>query len=320
MHNGIPFILILSCFIVYTLASKGNQQPVFLQCVDQCTDSQCPTTLPLSLRLLFWSCRENCQYNCMQAITDKAIEHADEVMQYYGKWPFYRWLGIQEPASVLFSIGNGLVHHHYYHVLKQRIPNNYYLKRAMLVYALLGMNAWVWSTVFHARDTSVTEKLDYFSAGLLILYSLYYALRRLLYIRNTPWLIALIFVTCYSMHVSYLSLIRFDYGYNMLASVVVGLIQLSLWVGWSIRQYTVETSRRSFAYMALISVVGVAIAMSLELLDFPPLGRILDAHSLWHLSTIPLMMLWYKFVLVDTQHEMKHHKSAVTTLPAPPKQ
>ena len=31
------------------------------------------------------------------------------------------------------------------------------------------MNAWLWSTVFHARDLPWTEKLDYFSAAALII-------------------------------------------------------------------------------------------------------------------------------------------------------
>ncbi|CAO3622467.1 unnamed protein product [Cunninghamella blakesleeana] len=312
-------LLILSCFLIYCYASRGNEQPIYIECVDCCYNTQCPTDLSLPLRLLFWSCKDNCKYNCMQAITNKAIEDGTEIFQYHGKWPFYRFMGIQEPASVIFSIGNGIVHYKYYHILKKQIPNNYYLKSNMMVYSIFGMNAWVWSTVFHARDTSLTEKLDYFSAGLLILYSLYFAILRLFYIKQAPLLFTLIFMVCYFMHVFYLSVIRFDYGYNMLASVVVGLLQLSLWVGWSIRQYISSScsTRRPFAYLAFLSVVGVAIAMSLELLDFPPLWRVFDAHSLWHLSTIPLMYLWYQFVLLDTNHELKYHKSSVTiTIPS----
>lgn len=40
-------------------------------------------------------------------------------------------------------------------------------------------------------------------------------------------------------------------------------------------------------------------AMSLELLDFPPLGRILDAHALWHAATVPIGVLWYDFLIED---------------------
>lgn len=32
------------------------------------------------------------------------------VPQFYGKWPFERFLGMQEPASVVFSIVNFLSH------------------------------------------------------------------------------------------------------------------------------------------------------------------------------------------------------------------
>lgn len=199
------------------------------------------------------------------------------------------------------------------------------------MYAMAGMNAWVWSTVFHARDNAWTEKMDYFSAGLLILYSFYYAVRRIFYLKQTPWILVCVCVVCYLAHVIYLSLIRFDYGYNMLASVVVGVLQLLLWVCWSTRQYMVRlpqndltgngngggASRRGFAYMAFVSVAGVGVAMALELLDFPPLARVLDAHSLWHLSTIPLMVVWYRFVLADVKHEIKHYKSSVTAFSIP---
>ena len=32
----------------------------------------------------------------------------------------------------------------------------------------VNLNAWLWSTIFHSRDFPLTEKLDYFSAGALI--------------------------------------------------------------------------------------------------------------------------------------------------------
>lgn len=32
----------------------------------------------------------------------------------------------------------------------------------------------------------------------------------------------------------------------------------------------------------------------LELLDFPPLFWVLDAHAIWHLSTIPVNVLFYR--------------------------
>lgn len=35
------------------------------------------------------------------------------------------------------------------------------------------INAWIWSVVFHARDTPWTERLDYFCAFSMVLFSLF---------------------------------------------------------------------------------------------------------------------------------------------------
>ena len=37
------------------------------------------------------------------------------------------------------------------------------------------INAWFWSTVFHAKDSDITEKLDYFCAFSMVLFSFYSA-------------------------------------------------------------------------------------------------------------------------------------------------
>ncbi|KAI9312621.1 Per1-like protein [Dichotomocladium elegans] len=293
----------------FCTASRGNVEPEFVACLDQCTITSCPSRLPFTLRLMQWDCPENCRYTCMQQITARALQDGTAVYQYYGKWPFTRLWGIQEPASVLASIGNGLVHYHYYQILRREIPNVYYMKPFMLVFSLIGMNAWVWSTVFHARDTPLTEKLDYFSAGLFILYSLYYAVIRLFHIKNRA-VIRLLTVTIAGLflaHVSYLSFYKFDYGYNMLASVIVGSLQLVAWVGWAVWQYLQRDNgtRKRYAYLVIVSVVGTAAAMSLELFDFAPWWQVFDAHSLWHFSTIPLMVLWYRFILLDTPTELR---------------
>lgn len=44
-------------------------------------------------------------------------------------------------------------------------------------------------------------------------------------------------------------------------------------------------------YKLWVVVVGGALAMLVEIYDFPPYKRHIDAHSLWHASTIPLMSL-----------------------------
>ncbi|XP_045426762.1 post-GPI attachment to proteins factor 3 isoform X2 [Pipistrellus kuhlii] len=39
--------------------------------------------------------------------------------------------------------------------------------------AQVSLNAWFWSTVFHTKDTALTEKMDYFCASTVILHSIY---------------------------------------------------------------------------------------------------------------------------------------------------
>lgn len=52
----------------------------------------------------------------------------------------------------------------------------------------------------------------------------------------------------------------------------------------------------------LVFLVLVHVAVLLEVKDFPPIAGIYDAHSLWHLATVPLSILWYSFVLGDVEY------------------
>ncbi|KAJ2962830.1 hypothetical protein NQZ79_g2131 [Umbelopsis isabellina] len=301
-------LLAMTLVIPAALASTGDQSPVYRSCVAECTAKSCPRPIPLHLRALFWTCEHECKYECMQSITQAAIANDQRIHQYHGKWPFYRLVGMQEPASILFSILNGVMHYKYLPVLQRQIPNSYPLKKLYIGWSIVGINTWVWSTVFHMRDFPLTEKLDYFSAGFGILYSLYLAIIRLFYVRNTLIIKAMttVFAAMFIAHVSYLSFVRFDYGYNMLACVVIGSIQTSLWLWWSMLQYTPwgEPKRRSYAWIAGFCVVAVSCAMSLEVFDFPPWFGVIDAHSLWHAATIPLVAVWYTFLLKDTSYEL----------------
>jgi hypothetical protein len=254
----------------------------------------------------------------MQTLTDKAIVEDTPIYQYFGKWPFYRIYGIQEPASVLFSIGNGLVHLYFFQVFQKQVPQGYYLKPFLLMYTTIGMNAWFWSTVFHSRDVKFTELMDYFSAGLFVSYTFYFALLRVCRIRQRLYikLLGMLFIGVYVAHVSYLTCVVFDYVYNMAANVVMGVCQLVTWMGWFLWQ-VLNKQVRPYAHLVLLPGLGVVAALGLELFDFPPLWRVLDAHSLWHFSTIPLSILWYQFLIEDMHYEtqLSNHYTSINLLP-----
>ncbi|KAI8987980.1 Per1-like protein [Mycotypha africana] len=304
-------LLLLFSIVTICAASYGDQQYVYRHCVADCASRTDISELPFYLRLLRWNVQQNCGYHCMHQITQRAIQENTNIYQYHGKWPFYRLYGIQEPASVLFSILNGLMHLRYFQIIRRQVNELYQpLKTYYLITSIIGMNAWLWSTVFHTRDTPFTEKMDYFSAGLYIFYGLCVAVIRIFGLqrrKRATMLISGWTAVCavlYIAHVTYLSSrSRFDYGYNMKACIAVGSLQTTLWLNWSILQYTRwgKKEQRPFAWMAGLSVVLVSCAMCLEVFDFPPYKGVLDAHSLWHASTIPLAPLFYKFLLKDAE-------------------
>jgi len=109
--------------------------------------------------------------------------------------------------------------------------------------------------------------------------------------------ISLAFVSYYINYFAYLSVGRFNYAFNMMVNVATGVIAA---VGWFVWCHFVRT-RRPYFRRVLRFYVLMALAMSLELLDFPPILWILDAHALWHLATVPLAALYYEWVFLDVR-------------------
>jgi len=159
--------------------------------------------------------------------------------------------------------------------------------------------------------------LDYFSAGLVILYSLFFTVVRLFHLYPQAsssftrlqdsaykyW--AALCALLYIGHISYLTLLpRFDYTYNMAANLVIGLVHNALWLlyPWgSIRLFPGRDKqyRPGFALQPALFVLLTTLATTLELFDFPPWYRTVDAHALWHLATVPIVPLWYDFLVKD---------------------
>ncbi|KAI8999119.1 Per1-domain-containing protein [Trametes punicea] len=311
MKNVISCLAFLLTLVSSTQASSGDRAEDFRSCVSLCESRTCEgglpaISLPLAMRLTGWTCIDDCKYQCMHLITDRAIQHGTRVQQYYGKWPFWRFAGMQEPASVLFSLFNLMAHAAGARKLQSRVPDGHPIKKYYLLFAFVSMNAWIWSAVFHTRDLPTTEKLDYFSAAAAILYALYYTVVRLFHLYPTEashltashgsslkssTLVAWTIVcSCAFLgHISYLTLLpRFDYTYNMVFNLIIGLAHNLLWLCYSlpprlslIRRYAgrPKSYRPAHAAKPAIFALLTTAATALELFDFPPWGRIIDAHS-----------------------------------------
>ncbi|KAL2369696.1 hypothetical protein RJZ57_005889 [Blastomyces gilchristii] len=308
---------ILAFLISRSTASLGDMLPDFKECVMICKTENCgsgKTSIPLHLRLLLWDCPAECDYTCQHIITDRRVNRdppmLDPVVQFHGKWPFYRTLGMQEAFSVIFSFMNLLAHHHGMSRVRESIPPSYPLRRFYLAFGYFGLASWVFSMVFHTRDLPLTEKLDYYGAGASVMYGLYLSVVRILRLDQTrprykPTLLrywTLICTGLYIAHVSYLSFWSWNYTYNMAANVAVGIVQNFLWTWFSISRY--RKYMKSWTAWPGMIVAWIIVAMSLELLDFPPLYGLIDAHSLWHLGTVVPTAWWYSFLVRDAQDDI----------------
>ena len=237
----------------------------------------------------------------------------DPILQYHGKWPFYRFMGMQEPFSVLFSLMNLLAHQQGMANIRQYIPSRYPLRPYYLLLGYLGLASWTFSMIFHTRDFSISEKADYFAAGASVLYGLYYTPIRIFRLdqekpvkkRLLQWW-TVFCVALYAGHVVYLTMWRWDYTYNMAANVAAGIVQHLLWSWFSIMRY--RRLQKIWAAWPGLIVAWIVLAMSFELLDFPPLWGMIDAHSLWHLGTVVPTLWWYSFLIRDAQEDMANER------------
>jgi len=225
--------------------------------------------------------------------------YIEPIQQFHGKWPFYRFMGMQEPFSVVFSLLNFLAHDWGMTQLRAALPAHYSLRPYYLLFGYFGLASWTFSMLFHTRDFALTEKLDYFAAGASVMYGLYYTPIRIFRLeaddqpvkRSVLRLWTALCVLLYLAHISYLTFWRFDYTYNMAANVVVGIVQNLLWSWFSVTRY--RKLKRAWAAWPGLIVAWIILAMSFELFDFPPWAGMLDAHSLWHAGTVVPTVWWY---------------------------
>lgn len=136
-------------------------QLCFPQCNSSSNTGPWYTQEPLCLQWQKWGCQGDCRYHCMVNRERERETLGQPPLKYHGKWPFKRLLGIQEPASVAFSVLNLAMHFHgwisffitLYYKLPLREDKTAYYEYVGLwhIYGFLSMNSWFWSAVFHTR-------------------------------------------------------------------------------------------------------------------------------------------------------------------------
>jgi hypothetical protein len=258
---------------------------------------------------LLWSCHSECEYRCMWWAEGERASAGNPSVQYYGKWPFIRLFGVQEPLSVGLSAANLVVHARGLSEYRRRVPPTtsgsvgYPVRSLWVLHGATMVVAWLCAMVFHTRDTYLTEKLDYFSATAGIMMAPLVSILRMLP-HGTPAAvsggIAVAFVVGYIRYVYVMmSLRQFDYGFHGRYNAVWVVLMVPLWCGW----WAWSRATHPHAWKAALFAVAVPICAAAELFEFPPIAAALDAHAVWHALTVPLAGLWWAFLTDDAVFE-----------------
>jgi len=240
-------ILVLISITTLSFASVGDEHPYMSTCRPQCEkerecnkpDNSFEREVPFWLKLLAWDCKSDCSYQCMRNHTIKRKIEGRDVLQYHGKWPFIRVLGMQELFSSLFSFGNAVPNFIYFFKIKNHTPDGYHLKNILLIFAISNVFTWTFSTIFHARDIKLTEALDYYFSDIAWAFISAWTTIRVFDLRSklSILVVFLLFgaIVCHLIY--YLTFIKFDYGYNTRVSIGIACWQSALWFYWCYKNY-----------------------------------------------------------------------------------
>ncbi|XP_064647861.1 post-GPI attachment to proteins factor 3-like [Lineus longissimus] len=308
LPSFLPLVVILSLLLVTVMASAGDRSLVYKRCLSNCKYINClgvsdevfASAQPVYLRWLQWGCLDECKYECMWQAVDAYEKDGSKIPQFHGKWPFIRLLGIQEPASVIASLLNFLSVTLGMMVFWKTVPSYSPMYFVWNFYGFVCLNAWFWSTIFHCRDLEFTERLDYFTALSLVMSStLCFCLR---FARTQPlwksFIIPLPFFTYYVYHCYYLSYVNFNYSYNMTVNISFGLFSSAAWITWCAYRW----KERPYVKRCILALLILNGSVIFEVFDFAPTFWVFDAHSLWHIGTVPVGYLWFSFAADDCIH------------------
>ncbi|CAI4221312.1 unnamed protein product [Auanema sp. JU1783] len=308
MHVFYSVALLLS-ILCGAFASVGDFSPHYRQCIHDCrVNLECPSEF-IDVAWSFSKCFK-CRYNCMWNTVDHFVEQKWDVPQFHGKWPFIaiEFFGfgptIQEPCSTIFSLLNLCSYVYLYNFLKKSRFVEY--RHIWIGYTIVGVLAWSCSALFHARDNWITEYMDYFAACALVLYGFYASLHITVfssfYFRGSKssLLTGFILLLFYVQHIRSM-LKHFDYGYNMLCCIVLSIATSVLYLFHLLRRrHTRKIVSESDFILWKILFYSIFCVL-LEVFDFAPILWFVDAHSLFHLSTIPIPLWFSKFLYVYNQ-------------------
>jgi hypothetical protein len=304
-HKGAPF-------------TTGGCVPACARDGSMLGPGEFPPEFTLAMRLTGWDCASDCKYRCMRTVVRVRAAEGLNTAKYYGKWSFERVLGVQEIVSCVASLANAAVHVWFLPELwrasaGRRIEDargaaSVFPPRlsASLWFAngVVQTHGWLWSAVFHARDTPWTHALDYGAANAIFFFAAFAAVVRTRAIAEPRRLAGALacFAFCFLAHLWYVNRrqedgTKYHFQHNMAVMVCVAVFHWCVMLRWAFFGKR-EGKRPGRNYLAACCLAWNACALA-EVLDFPPVYGLLDAHALWHCGTPATVWLWYQFARRD---------------------
>jgi len=254
-----------------------------------------------------------CQDKCIQESHWTCTENnwqrgGERSFKLYGRWAMKRIFVFEEFVSMVLCalsvVQNIFLLRKYYDTVSTKsgvIYGEYGFEGVFIAYYCFWMFAFFCAMLFHTKDTPLTEKLDYFSAFWAVMYGLYSAFIRVTWVVDTGkrLLIGIPFILYTLYHFYYMTFISFDYGYNVLVIVVVGVLHSILWISWMFK------TRLPHMWKNLATQLAVWAMSTVEVYDFPPLFGYLDAHAIWHACVLLVAFLWIRFLVADAQYYLR---------------
>lgn len=307
--------IVFNIFALVT-ASQGDSDVAYLMCTVRCEASMCQdtNTSRFGAGFPYWDCKNDCSYDCIQEITAHRFSEGYGPLKYFGHWPFLRVFGLEEAASMVFSVLNAVP----YFIslfralhLNADVMKNHYMGYWLYAYYLIAIETWLASAFYHSRKTELASLVDFASALFFLSYSLWLAIRRIWGPQASSTKVTLAFslfilLFAYRLSGMYSGDVSFDN--HMWVSISVAVFNVLTWLSWLI--FSTETIRGNglYRYLCLVSQLWFSLAALLELFDFPAIWGLFDAHSLWHAATIPLGFIWAYFWEADMEAAILNDK------------
>ncbi|KAK6135294.1 hypothetical protein DH2020_030936 [Rehmannia glutinosa] len=265
-HRFVLFLIALSCFAGFIGASPGDADPVYQACVGQCEKTGCVG--------------DKCFQHCTFSSDGNPIDG-----------PWY----LQEPLYIQWKQWDCRSDCRYHCMLSREE------ERQKLGYKPVKYHGkWPFKRIYGIQFSTVAGLP---SAVALLGYSLILAIIRAFNVRleAARVMIAAPLIAFVTTHILYLNFYQLDYGTNEQMclteheSLCGDGCTADCFVGGLGRCYSSPSRWKVWV------VVLEALAMLLEIYDFPPYWGLVDAHALWHATTIPLTYLWWSFIRDDSE-------------------